>query len=167
MLALFSLLACQRSFEFVVPHDFEGPVVVIFDDPNGVESAGTLRIPRGGVLYVNGPIRPSTFGVYAERPGGERARVSCTKAEAGDPRCLNFLVVGGTLNGCLPESAPPFNLVTFVIATQSTRALENVQERVVREATLKSLEHRGLTDVSNCYRDRPHALDSYLKVLSQ
>jgi len=164
ILVSLAAIACQRSYEFVVPQDFEGPVVIVFDDPGGVDSDGELRVPEDGILFVKAHIRQGTFGVYAESPDMQRRRLSCTTASSDGPQCLNLLSIGGRLNGCLPESAMPFNLVTFVVASNATASdLERAQEQAVREATMRSLEHRGQKDVSDCYRDRPHVLGSYLK----
>lgn len=67
---LFSSIGCNPSVEFIVPKDFEGVVVVIFNDPKGVKADHTYPIPPSGFLFVRDP-SPEAYSieVYSEEKG--------------------------------------------------------------------------------------------------
>ncbi len=155
LLSVFS--GCSPTEEFIVAEGFEGPVVVIYNDPEGVEANGVYHIPKNGKLFVKGPSpAPSHFYIYEESVAGERKKIPYQKQDATGRYYFRAVSGGTILSDCFspPQMLPKF--FTFVVTKGVSHSgqWQVLQDETARDVIITSLKRRGWKDGIDCYQQR-------------
>jgi hypothetical protein len=138
------MLACQPMNTYVVEPGFEGPVVVVWEDPTGV-SIGPDRnvpVPRTGLAFIREPaVLPVTIRFVEKGPSMTPARIHES--------------INGVRDGdCNGIPGPRVTYDSFWVGAKdptARRALEALRQK----AFVATMRHRGHRAVADCLATSP------------
>jgi hypothetical protein len=139
-----SMSACQPMNTYVVEPGFEGPVVVVWEDPTGV-SIGPNRnvpVPRTGLAFVREPaVLPVNIRFVEKGP---------SMTPAADHDVENFIRDGD----CKGMPGPRVTYDSFWIGAKDPKARGALQA-LRQKALVATMRHRGHRAVADCLATTP------------
>ena len=159
-----SALGCRGSVDVIVPAGYSGPVVLVWDDPKGIDASRSdwfslgdqyrIEVPLDGIAFIEEPM-PRVWEERVWEPAGDGSleEIPPTSSPISVERRTFLGWTGG--RGIIKQVSPTrqedggtIGYSAFVVGVPVAHG-ENgwrlLREQAVTKALDKALKHRGLT----------------------